>query len=367
MYKIRKEIITNDVSNTIKNYSKLFMSPYPIIEIYELELITNVIKALPLIDAGQLTEDNCVEYAQYFSKEQLDQGKSFSVLQYVCGVLEPQIRRNLFLSLDFNNIQYYRLSAARKKEIIEKMDTSFDFSDVSEQVLFMTNTMCSQVDFEKSIKKHIENGTFDEINEKNYANYVKKVKRVSTETISNLCSLRYIYAMPHVVLNKLFDQKKYTYYVASKTKQEGRFTFEQERIGELESAYKTIILSKEGGYENTKIQMAKDSRFISYMAHKKYYTGTTPYTRKWFAFCMQTIELLQDLFDNYEDDFIIEYLRTSGGFKNRESAVYFIERIKANSAVAADDDVYENNHHRLIDGPLKTSYTMTHKNAKRKK
>ena len=72
------------------------------------------------------------------------------------------------------------------------------------------------------------------------------------------------------------------------------------------------------------------------------------------------------MFENYENDFIVEYLRDSKGFNDRDDAVFFIEQIKKNEFVASDKGVYENNHHRLVDGPLKTSFTMTYKNAIRK-
>ena len=171
------------------------------------------------------------------------------------------------------------------------MSDIFDFEDVSDQILFMSHTMCSHPEFEKKIKVHISAKTIEEEQEEKYAEYVREAKRINSGTISNLCSLKHIYAMPQNVLNKLFSQKKYIYYVSSKAKEEGCFIFEQEHLDELESAYQTILLSKEESYKYTKQRMAKNTSFITYMANKKYYVGTAPYTRKLFAFCRQTIAL----------------------------------------------------------------------------
>jgi len=366
LYKIRKEILRKDIKCAVKQYGQMFILPNPVIEPLELQLISDIKDALELIDKEQLTEKNYAKYASYFSKIQLEPDDSFAVLMYVSDIDDASVKRELFLSLDLNAVQYYCLSAKRRSFILNKMRNVFDFEDVSEQITFMTHTMCSCPDFEKNIKEHISKGMLNEGQEKEYSNYVRQAKRINNGTINNLCSLKHIYAMPSNVLNKLFAQKKYTYYVASRTLEEGRFVFEQERIDELESAYQTILLSEESAYKQTKEKMSKNFNFITYMASKKYYVGALPYTRKFFAFCHQTIDMLQDLFANYDEQFIIEYLRLSKGFVGREEAVYFIEQIKKCPAVAADKGVYENNHHRLVDGPLKTSFTMTHKNAKEK-
>ena len=366
LYQIRKEILNKSIKCAVKQYRQLFVLPNPVIESFELQLINDMKDALELIDKEQISEKNYAEYTSYFSKIQLDPDDSYAVLMYISDIKDTSVKRELFLSLDLNVVQYYRLSAKRRSFILNKMRNVFDFNDVSDQITFMTHTMCSYPDFEKNIKEHISKGMFNEGQEKGYSNYVRQAKRINNGTISNLCSLKHIHAMPSNVLNKLFAQKKYTYYVASKALEEGRFVFEQERIDELEAAYQTILLSKEGAYEQTKEKMIKNFNFITYMASKKYYAGTLPYTRKFFAFCRQTIDMLQDLFANYDEEFIIEYLRLSKGFVGREEAVYFIEQIKKCPAVSADKGVYENNHHRLVDGPLKTSFTMTHKNSKSK-
>ncbi len=366
LYQIRKEILNKNIKCAVKHYRQLFILPSPAIESFELQLISDTKDALELIDKEQLSEKNYAEYASYFSKIQLDPDDSYAVLMYISDIEDASVKRELFLSLDLNAVQYYRLSAKRRTFILNKMRNVFDFEDVSEQITFMTHTMCSYPDFEKNIKEHISKGMFNEGQEKEYSNYVRQAKRINNGTISNLCSLKHIHAMPSNVLNKLFAQKKYTYYVASRALEEGRFVFEQERIDELEAAYQTILLSKEGAYEQTKEKMIKNFNFITYMASKKYYVGALPYTRKFFAFCRQTIHMLQDLFENYDEEFVVEYLRLSKGFVGREEAVYFIEQVKKHPVVAADKGVYENNHHRLVDGPLKTSFTMTHKNAKEK-
>ena len=171
--------------------------------------------------------------------------------------------------------------------------------------------------------------------------------------------------MPINVLEKLYSTKKFTYYVSSKTQHYGRFVFERHRLDCLDNAYEQIFLSEEGSYSNTKRKMSENKEFVSYMRDKQAYVGATEHNRRLFANCQQTKHALKDLFENYNNKFIIEYLEISQGFFDEEAASYFVEKIKENTTVAAAESVYNNNHERLINSWLKSNFTRYHNKAKK--
>ena len=127
---------------------------------------------------------------------------------------------------------------------------------------------------------------------------------------------------------------------------------------------KKIILSEEGCYTQTKNLICRNEEFISYCAEKELYKGTQEYNRLFFAYCQQTEELLSDLFDNYDDVFCIKYLSVNKGFKNKESATLFVNKMKQRKKIAASNNVYNNNYDPLVDFILKGKFTKIHNKAK---
>lgn len=360
---IRRQILKNANIINIDKYQSLFMIPYPIILASEIELILNRVFSLKFIDISQINDENYVYLSKYFCKYLLGLNESYEILSFVCSVKDDKIKRLFFMDLDFDKIQYYRIAAIRKRKIIDAISSSFDFNDVSEQLIFMKQTKCTNGDFEKNIKKAITLNQFEKQKE-TYAEYIRTAKQVNNEMINTLCSLGTIYEMPYHILEKLFASKKYTYYISSKTLKNGKFIFEKHRLEFLENAYNQIFLSSEDSYTNTKKLMCMNENFISYVVDKRLYVGTPVHTRKQFAYCQQTVHCLEDLFENYENAFIIEYLGKSKGFANKDSAVCFVDKIKENKIVAASDVVYINNHEKLVDSALKGTLTRFHNIAK---
>ena len=73
----------------------------------------------------------------------------------------------------------------------------------------------------------------------------------------------------------------------------------------------------------------------------------------------------KDLFENYEDDFIITYLSQNLGFKDRKAALRFLKAVKQNEAISKSEQVYEQNYERLVDGALKSAFTRLHNATKK--
>ena len=361
---LRLRILLTAIDYAENQYRSLFMFPYPIINSDELKLIPIKREALVLIDSKQLNEENCTYITNYLCSHLCSLNDSYEILRFIYAIEDKEIKRQFFLNTDFNLIQYYRISAQRKNEIVRQMSDVFDFENIEEQILFMTHTKCTHGPFEKEIKKTFSTDKTKELHNQ-YAEYIRLAKKVTNEMINTLSSLGWIYGMPSHILDKLFAAKKYTYYVASKTITDGFFTFETDKIDVLSAAYERIFLSEEKFYGEIKVKMADNESFETYMCDKKLYENTSEYTRLWFSFCEQSEECLQDLFDNYGDDFIIKYLSQSKGFKNRDAAIYFLDRMRENVSIAKSDVVYENNYDRLVDSVLKSNFTRVHNNAKK--
>lgn len=356
---IRSVILSQQDKIDISKYKFLFMAPYPIILESEISLVNDRMLALELIDFSQVDEENFVCLSKYLCEFTLSQTDSFKILNCISLVKDTSIKRAIFEQLDFDKIQYYRISKERKKLIINQMSSAFNFSDVSDMIIYMKTTKCTQGDFENVITKKIADKEFNDYKEE-YADYIRNAKRVNSEMINNLCALGTIYSMSMFVLEKLFLFKKYTYYVASKTLKDGLFVFEKNKLELLKDAYIAIFLSGEGAYENTKSKMSENSEFVSFLCKEKLYVDTPDYTRKMFYNCKQTLDCLKDLFDNYDNDFIIKYLSISKGFYDYEAAEYFVDMIKANAVVSASEEVYNNNYDLLVDSNLKSNFTRSH-------
>lgn len=361
---LRTEILKISTEIVSNKYLSLFKKPNPIINNSELLIIANKEFALKLIDESQISEDNYEYISDYLSESLCDQKLSYSILLFVSLLDDNEIKKDVFDSLNFNNIQFYRIAKAKRNEIVKNMSDAFDFKDIDDMIAFMTKTMCSNDEFEKIIKEQIKNKEFKDNDEKSYIEYVKVLKRIPVETINNITSINTIYCLPYNVLEKLLDAKKYTYYIVSKSLLENRFTYEKDKIDIFWPSYKKIILSEEGCYTQTKNLICRNEEFISYCAEKELYKGTQEYNRLFFAYCQQTEELLSDLFDNYDDVFCIKYLSVNKGFKNKESATLFVNKMKQRKKIAASNNVYNNNYDPLVDFILKGKFTKIHNKAK---
>ncbi len=347
-----------------KPYGHLFMSPYPLISENELSRIQNTTLALHLIDAEQVSVEHCEYIAGYLSRQNSDITQTYEILSFVCAIEDKNAKHELVYALDFDRLCYFRMSKQRKEEIVDKLSDSFDFEDIEVQINFMHQTRCSYEPFELQISKEIKENGFEEYKEA-YSKYVKVAKNTTNTTIHNLCATKSTYPMPPHILKKIYSAKKYSYYVVSKTLAENHFEMENDKLGVLLPIYEQILLSDEDLYPKTKKRMSENSDFISYMAERKTYEGTPEHTRLLFSSCLQSEELLTDLFENYEDNFIIAYLSQNLGFQDRKAALKFLRIIKQNKAIATSDKVYEHNYERLLDGTLKRSFTKMHNSAKK--
>lgn len=365
LFKIRSQVLIISEDFTIANYKNLFFAPNPLINDEELNMIYEKEQAIKLIDSSQIENSSCEFISDYLNVSSSPLNTSYYILQFVSSIDDIKIKRDLFTLLDFNTIQYCRISGKRKTEIKKNMSDTFDFSKLSEQIEYMTITKSSDTEFEKQIKAAISSNIFKDYEQK-YVDYVCSLKRINNETINNLCNLKIIYTVTPLVQQKLFSCKKYYHYVCGKTKYDQHFTFEKDKLSTLSTVYTNIFISPEASYPVTKPYMAENSEFVEYLIEQKAYKDTSEYNRKMFTNALQSVESLKDLFENYDSSFIVEYLSKIKGFNNKEAAEYCISKIKYRKEIAASDAVYENIYEKLVDFILKGKYTRYHNNAKKK-
>lgn len=270
----------------------------------------------------------------------------------------------MFLALDFNYIQYCSISAKIRTFFTETMSLSFDFSDLGEQIKFMTHTKCTFSPFEKNIKRAIADKKFDDYNDL-YAKYIRTAKRITNEMLVNLHAMNLWYSMPPHVTKKLYNKKRYKYYVVAKTMFEHKFSFERDKLDVLEKAYNDIFFSSEKAFPDVKKYMANDFEFVSYMCEGKKYVGQTEYHRIMFVNSYQSVDCLYELVQNFTTEFCVQYLSKIAGFKDVHAAKFFINIVKENVVIAASAEVYENNYDKLVDSDLKGSLTRYHNRAKK--
>lgn len=364
LFKIRSQLLIISENFTIENYKNLFFAPNPLINDEELNLIYEKEQAIKLIDSSQIEDSSCEFISDYLNIGSSPLNTSYDILQFVSFIDDTKIKRDLFELLDFNTVQYYRISSKRKNEIKNNMSDAFDFSKYSEQIDYMTITKSSDTEFEKQIKAAISNNVFKD-HEQKYVDYVCSLKRITNETIYNLCNLSKLYSVTPLVQDKLYACKKYYHYICGKTQHYQRFIFEKDKLSTLNTVYTNIFLSPESSYPVTKPYMAENSEFVEHLIEQKAYAGLSEYNRKMFANALQSVESLKDLFDNYDSTFIITYLSKIKGFKNKGAAEYYVFMMKRHKDIAASDVVYNNNYEKLVDFVLKGKYTRYHNNAKK--
>ena len=359
LYKIRKYILEYSQDNAFKQYKWLFFSPFPLISIEETRLISQFAHLEQKIDTTQLTEENSKDFAKILSERVLNLNDSYELLCFVQNIKSTTIKKTFFLALDFNNIQYYRISKTRKSKVLDIMSDIYNFKNIKDIIEFMKKTKSTYAEFEKQIKNSILENKFT-IFEQEYISYIKNAKRITNDMIANLCLLKGIYPMPLKIQEKLFSLKKYNYYVVSKIKYEEEFIFETDKLNVLANIYEELFFSSD---DVIKQYMCGNIDFISYLANKKMYLDVSKEDRICFANCLQSKDNLAELFENYDDDFIKKYLLSIEGFVDKEAAAFLVEQIKLNTKLRESEILYNYIYKKLNDSSLKSSYTRYHNSA----
>ncbi len=358
LLKLRMYIIQNDIDLAIKEFSYLFSENNCLIKKDELQQIDNKVDAIKLINPQKIAESDVDYISSYLSDSLVDQNETFTVLYFVASLPDPDVKKLLFIELDFDHLQYYRISKARKESIKTNLSDAFDFSSVPDMFLFMQVTKTSDEELEKKINKAIKNGNFSNF-ESQYIKYVKSVKTITIYAINNVCAFDSCYPFPQRVLDKLFDFGKYKYYIISKSLTTGYFSFEKGKLNELKDTYISLFLSVKTDEEIFKL-MLRNTSFLEMLVQENSFLGLDEKKRIYFASVPQTESLLQDL-SNYSTKFQILYLSGIEGFKDEPAATYYVQMMNLNPVLGSNQILYDHNHEKLVSPSLKRTYTKIHK------
>lgn len=358
LLKLRMYIIKNDIDLAIKEFSYLFSENNCLIKKDELQQIANKVDAIKLINPQKIAESDVDYISSYLSDSLVDQNETFTVLYFVASLPDPDVKKLLFIELDFDHLQYYRISKARKESIKTSLSDAFDFSSVPDMFLFMQVTKTSDEELEKKIYKAIKNGNFSNF-ESHYIKYVKSVKTITIYAINNVCAFDSYYPFPQRVLDKLFDFGKYKYYIISKSLTTGYFSFEKGKLNELKDTYISLFLSAKTDEEIFKL-MLRNTSFLEMLAQENSFLGLDEKKRICFVSVPQTESLLQDL-GNYSAKFQILYLSGIEGFKDEPAAKYYVQMMNLNPVLGSNQLLYDHNHEKLVSPSLKRTYTKIHK------
>lgn len=355
---IRKYILEKSVKLAYDSYIDLFFDENLIISSDELNILDKKELAIKFINKDQINDDNFEYIAEYFNAGISTQNTTYEILKFVSSITDVNIKRNLFENLNFDNIQYYRISSMRRNTIKNQMSDAFDFSKVNDKIEYMKITKTSNSDFEKDIRTLILNKQFDKY-EKTYANYTWNLKKITDIVISNLNNMKYIYSVPPLVYNKMFEQGKYRYYVIAKILYDKKFVFEYSKLEELYSTYLDIYLSDNMSDEIIN-HMGNNTNFVEYLINKREYEGLDENQRLLFTNALQDKNSLMDLYNNYSNSVHLKYLSEIKGFMDYEAAEYYIHITKIDDSLSKSDKLYSHNYSKLVNPKLKRLYTWYH-------
>ena len=168
------------------------------------------------------------------------------------------------------------------------------------------------------------------------------------------------YATSPQFLQRLFEEKRYSKYVASKVLSDGRrFVPEEGERGEiLWSTYLSIF--KHSEWEWLRKIMTKNDDFLKRIMHDGSYTDMADENRLQLCGILQDEASVREVFGRGAD-FALRYFLQVGGFQDHDAAASFVHLVKRTPQLLASDELYQHTHDMLVDPMLKGSYTRARK------
>lgn len=359
--KLRVYIIENAI-DIIFDFGFIFSEKFDIVSEYEFDLIKNrkdidEENILELIPVQLVTETEAQFISNYFCRRHQNNNVAFDFLQYVAN-MKSDISKICFESLDFiHSIQYYRFSSNKKNVIKKIFENTLELNSCNGKLNFMKYTRILDSGYETSI-------TEDLINNKDLQRaYVEIInsgaKNLTKATLKNLYSFNLIYGMNDVVTERYYRDKKYTYYIVSKTLFHKKFIIDSdERLETLWPVYIDVLCKN--NYDPIHSYMSNNLDFLTMIMKRKEYEGFDEDTRMFLTRIYQDSYCIKNVMD-YGIKFAIKYYSTMKGFENYDAAFTFINILENNIHVLASNEVYENTYDKLLNGPLKARYTILRK------
>ncbi len=361
LYKIRAEI-SNLPEDILKKYTFMFEENCPILTENELNNVQkNITESelliMSLTKVNLITPENHMYFIDYFNRRKQNNNTSFDILKYI-STCDSAVVKDMFYSLNFDNIKYQQLSSKRRSEIKEAYKINLNLDLTAEKLKFMKSTKFIDTAWENSMIIELkENKELQE----SYIEVVNLCSKLTKQTIEVITGLGSNYILSLFAETKLLEFGKYNYYVSSKVRREKLFEIERgNHKDELWQAYINIFSSE--GYKNTRKIICENKEFLKIIMENKLYINLPEENRMQLYSIYQNEASIEHAI-SYGSEFAINYYSSIAGFIDKNAATAFVEIVKNDIELLASDNVYINTHNKLGNSGLKTRYTKARKAA----
>lgn len=342
----------------IEKYIDIFDSRYQPLSEEELDSICEIDDAIVVLKMNKISLDMVEYISDYFGKKYRKSSETYAILKYVLD-LDKDVSKEIFCSLDMDNVRYRLMSKAKRMEIIQLYNKRDIFNSANEILRYMQIVKFADDYLNKKIKTIISS---DEDLGKHYITIVNEMDKIERSTIDNILNMRTKYAYSDTINNKLYDQREYITYVISTTLGKRKFEVEENRKNILWNTYKKIFV--DGVYKTTIGYMIENVNFIKQLFQENVYLEVEKEQLLAFNKILQTKDIIKYIFDKDEET-IIEYFSNAIGFVDKNAASTFVDEIEKKNKLLISSKIYNNIHDKLVDPVLKGKYTRCQKKARR--
>lgn len=341
---------------SLDQYSFLFGADCPILTQKEFDAIRkrgadSDALIMTLVPQALVKKDHVKMFAEYFCRQSQDNNTTFAILNYISG-FAPDAAEACFYALDFEKIRYRYISAERRGKIKAAFFSALELDTPEGRMAFMERTKYLDSQWEVELVDTLNN---DQELRNRYIALVNQSSKITNTTIQTICKLP-IYPMSPVINEKLFEAKKYTIYVVSKTAWEKSFTME---VGDRDVILWPVYLQifQSSGWKRTREYMVENPEFITRIMRENAYNDLSEEAMMQMCGVLQDQVCLQTVLGNYGADFALKYYCNIAGFQDRPSAETFLELVKKTPVLLGSEKLYNHAHDMLVDGVLKAKYT----------
>lgn len=347
----------------MEKYRFLFGGERPIMTAEELNALWGQkgdieARVISLIPASKVTEEETGYLRDFFCRRKQSLASTMNILTFV-SKMDGETAAELFFNLDFSKICYRTLSEKRKMTVKTELHTVLDLEQAENKLKFMKVTQYLDPVWEENLHSTMKD---DKNLQRTYVETVNGCEKLSKSTIGFITDLGTIYAMAPHVTEKVFQAKKYFWYVTSKIQWEKRFVMEEGERGEL--LWRTYLdifgKSRDKSWNEVKQYMRKNEDFLYKVMKTEAYKSFDDESRMELTRILQSSASIAEVLSR-GTQFALNYYLEIEGFQDKEAASTFVELVCKDPVLLASEELYEHTHDRLVNGTLKGKYTTRRK------
>lgn len=357
--KMRENICKRDYS-TLKNYSFLFDEDCPAFTENELYLLDEMVKndsdIFPFIQPDLVDDDFTEIFIAFLNRKYHNNNEAFEILKFI-ALFNKDLANLAFYSLNFEYVKYRSFSKGKKDIIKLLFEKILNLHTNENRIKFMKTTGFLENEWEIEMLDDLKD---DEDLRKEYIDAVNSCQKISKNTINILVRFSTISPMSNIVNDMFFETQNYTHYVVSKTISNNYFFIE---TGTKEKVLWPVYLQifNKQIYPKTCKYMQQNKEFLRRIQERKDYRGFSEKARMQLVGIEQDEASLKNVFEEYGENFALEYYCNIQGFKDWEAASTFVDIVIQNPLLKSSQKLYNHTHEKLVDGKLKFRYTMRRK------